>query len=96
MTHWTSIILIVIAIALSAIYLIFPKAKGLHYASRLAYPKCRSEFEYAWLPGGSFTAVRLGKLRYMRCPKCKRWSWFNIWSTRIENDGQAPHTNSQL
>ena len=30
-----------------------------------------------------FTSIRWGKKRYMRCPKCHKWSWFNVWDTRI-------------
>jgi len=22
----------------------------------------------------------------MRCPKCHKWSWFNIWDTRISDE----------
>jgi DNA-directed RNA polymerase subunit RPC12/RpoP len=64
------------------VYTVLPRF-GPHYTSRLTCSKCGKQFDYNWLPGGSFTAVRLGKERYMRCPLCHEWSTFDIWSTRI-------------
>lgn len=49
--------------------------------SHLRCPKCDGEFDYDWIPGVSFTAVRLGTKRYMACPKCHRWSTFDILSS---------------
>ena len=52
--------------------------------SHLKCSKCNSEFDYAFLPGGSFTSIRLGGSRYLRCPVCQKWSMFNIWNTRVD------------
>lgn len=52
--------------------------------SHLQCKKCGAEFDYRFVPGGSLTALRLGKSRYMRCPVCKKWSLFNIWDTRVD------------
>ncbi len=60
--------------------------------SRLKCPKCGHRFYYKWLPGGSFTSIRLGTSRYMRCPNCKKWSMFNIWKTRTN---KKPNDNSK-
>lgn len=46
--------------------------------SDLKCPKCGYGFRYKWIPGVSFTAIKLGKYRYMRCPNCKRFALFNI------------------
>jgi hypothetical protein len=81
------IVLIVAAIVV-VLYLVFPHVKGLHYTSRLACPKCHQQFDYNWVPGGSFTAVRLGYERYLRCPHCGQWSTFDIFSTRIKKNQQ--------
>jgi len=54
--------------------------------SKLKCPKCGYEFEYEWIPLASITSIRWGKKRYMRCPKCHKWSWFNIWDTRISDE----------
>jgi hypothetical protein len=43
---------------------------------RLKCPKCGAVFDYEFVPGASFTAVRLGTSRYMRCPVCLRFSVF--------------------
>lgn len=56
---------------------------GLVQRSRLTCPECHREFDYDWVPGGSFTAVRLGTGRYMACPLCQKWSYFNIYNTMI-------------
>ena len=53
--------------------------------SKLKCPKCGYEFEYKWIPGVSFTSIKLGKKRYMRCPECRKFSLFNIWDTKIKD-----------
>ena len=57
--------------------------RGIFQRSRLTCLKCGTTFDYDWFPGGSFTAVRLGKVRYMSCPVCHRWSTFNIYDTMV-------------
>jgi uncharacterized C2H2 Zn-finger protein len=52
--------------------------------SKLKCPKCGYEFEYEWIPGASVTSIKLGKKRYMRCPKCHKFSLFNVSDTRIQ------------
>jgi hypothetical protein len=56
---------------------------GLVMRSRLTCPRCHQTFDYDYVPGASFTAVRLGTSRYMRCPLCRRRSTFDLVSTRI-------------
>lgn len=51
--------------------------------SHLRCPKCSREFDYDWVPGFSFSSVRLGKGRYMACPLCQQWSYFDIYDTMI-------------
>lgn len=80
-----SIIVVTVAIIL---YILFPKF-GPHYTSRLTCPKCGKTFDFNWVPGGSFTAIRLGQKRYMRCPNCHEWSTFNI----IYPSQRTKHTN---
>ena len=48
--------------------------------TKVTCPKCRQSFVYTFIPGGSLHSVRLGKYRYMRCPKCKKWSIIDIVS----------------
>ncbi|MCI4340933.1 MAG: hypothetical protein L3K11_00935 [Thermoplasmata archaeon] len=57
--------------------------QGFVQRSRLTCPKCRQPFDYDWVPGVAFTAVRLGKGRYMACPLCHRWSYMNIYDTMV-------------
>ena len=59
-------------------------AGGAVLLSHLKCKKCNSEFDYAFLPGGSFTSLRLGNSRYLRCPVCHKLSIFNIWDTRVD------------
>ena len=54
--------------------------------SKLKCPKCGHEFEYKWIPGASFTSIKLGKKRYMRCPECRKFSLFNIVDTKISDE----------
>ena len=51
---------------------------GLVQRSRLRCPKCGQTFDYDWVPGASFSAVRLGRDRYMACPLCGHWSTFDV------------------
>ena len=53
-----------------------------HYTSELTCPNCRQGFEYRWVPGASFSALRLGKDRYLECPLCHAWSKFDMRGAR--------------
>ena len=59
--------------------------------SHLKCRKCNAEFDYAWIPGGSLTSVRLGNSRLLRCPVCKRWAIFNIWDTKVDPKTHPHH-----
>jgi hypothetical protein len=41
-------------------------------------PRCRNSFDYDYVPGASFTAFRLGRRRYLRCPLCHRFAQFDL------------------
>ena len=73
---------ITIVVILAAIYLASPRF-GPHYTSRLTCPKCGKTFDYEWLPGGSFSAIRLGTKRYMRCQLCGKWALFEMLKTLV-------------
>jgi len=48
------------------------------WTRRLKCPHCSGEFDYDLVPSASFTAVRLGASRYMRCPLCHRFGLFAL------------------
>lgn len=52
--------------------------------SHLRCRDCGVEFDYAYLPGGSFTSIRLGNSRLMCCPGYGKRSVFNISKTRVD------------
>ncbi len=79
---------VVIGIAV-VLYILFPRF-GPHYTSKLTCPKCGKTFDYNWVPGGSFTAVRLGRKRYLSCPHCHEWSIYDIKSTRTRKAQSPP------
>jgi hypothetical protein len=58
-------------------------ATGFVQRSALTCPKCHESFEYDWVPGEALTAVRLGKYRYMACPKCRKWAMFDVWDAGV-------------
>jgi hypothetical protein len=66
--------------------------RGLVQRSRLTCPRCHETFNYDWVPGGSFTSVRLGKGRYMACPLCQKWSYFDIYDTMVART-EPPESN---
>jgi hypothetical protein len=47
--------------------------------SRLKCKKCGAVFEQGF--GGAILALHIGPLHYMKCPKCGKSSWFNIYSS---------------
>lgn len=57
--------------------------RGVVQRSHLRCPKCQQEFDYDWVPGASFTAIRLGPSRYMSCPLCRRWSTFDLYGNLV-------------
>jgi hypothetical protein len=62
---------------------------GIVQRSRLTCPKCRQVFDYDWVPGTSVNTVRLATYRYMRCPLCHRWGFFDIYGTMIQRPPPA-------
>jgi len=70
------------------------RAGGLVQLSHLKCEKCGGEFDYAWVPFGSFTAIRLGLSRYFVCPICNKWSVFDVWDTRV--DPETHHCDIQI
>ena len=85
---------IIIGVLVVIIFLALSRSKpgtGVVQLSHLKCTKCNSEFDYAWIPGGSVTSIRLGNSRLTRCPVCKRWSLFNIWDTRVDPKTHPAH-----
>jgi uncharacterized C2H2 Zn-finger protein len=56
---------------------------------RLRCPHCQQVFDYAFVPGASVTAVRLGTSRYMRCPLCDRFALFSLRAPGADGDGST-------
>lgn len=46
--------------------------------TKVKCPKCKKTFEYVFIPGGSLSSMRLGRYRYMQCPRCKRYAHFDL------------------
>ena len=83
------VVIIVVIIVAIAILFVFAQTRmgrssGIVPLSHLKCNKCGTEFDYAWIPGVSFTSLRLLTFRYLRCPVCMKWSVFNIWNTRVD------------
>ena len=41
-------------------------------------PHCHYRFNYEFIPGASFTSIRLGPVRIFKCPHCKELHNFRI------------------
>ena len=85
----TRIIVLTVITPPLVILVIFGLMRGARWAgigcvSHLKCEKCGTEFDYAWIPGISFTSVRLGPSRWFRCPVCRKFSVFDIWDTRVD------------
>ena len=94
MSAAVGIIVAVIIAVIAIIFVLAPRLSGIVQLSHLKCTKCGTEFDYAWIPFVSFTSVRLGISRYLRCPVCTKWSVFNIWDTRV--DPETHHCNIRV
>ena len=60
------------------------RSSGVVQLSHLQCPNCHGQFDYAWIPMASFTAVRLFNSRLFACPICGKFSTFNIRDTKVD------------
>ncbi len=52
---------------------------GVGIKAKVRCPKCGKGFEYTFVPGSSFTSIRVaGRWRYMKCKKCGRYAMFDV------------------
>lgn len=63
--------------------------------TRVTCPKCGQSFDYEFIPGGSFNAIRLGKYRYMKCQICGKWALFDIVDS-LSQDQRTSLSNSGI
>jgi DNA-directed RNA polymerase subunit RPC12/RpoP len=56
--------------------------------AHLKCARCGSPFDYEYVPGASFTGLRLAGRRYMRCPACHQFTIFDL--REGEPAGTAP------
>lgn len=83
---WVTVrIAIALVVVVGAVYLVWVlwsnRRRGVSGFVRtvpLTCPKCQGRFDYAFVPGASVTAFRLGTGRYLACPVCRRWSYFPL------------------
>ena len=69
--------------------------RGTHGVVRentLTCPKCNKQFNYQFAPGASFTSLRLGTSRYMKCPLCGKWSVIKIIGPPVSPSDQTVET----
>jgi hypothetical protein len=64
--------------------------QGLVQRSRLTCPKCQQAFDFDFVPGASVSALRLGTGRYMACPLCHKWSYFDLYESRVARTAPGP------
>lgn len=48
--------------------------------TKVTCPVCNKTYNYQFVPGASFTALRLGKYRYMKCQNCGHYALFDIYT----------------
>ncbi|HTW39391.1 MAG TPA: hypothetical protein VMF04_00820 [Thermoplasmata archaeon] len=64
------------------------------WTRRLRCPKCGGTFDYEFVPGASFSAVRLGTSRYLRCPLCQKFSVFSLAGPEPPASPSSPASGS--
>ncbi|HXY74074.1 MAG TPA: hypothetical protein VEH58_02000 [Dehalococcoidales bacterium] len=62
--------------------------------SHVVCPYCSLEFDYAWIPGVSFTDVRMFKKRIFYCPGCKKCLEYNVFDSRV--DPKTHHCKTRI
>jgi hypothetical protein len=62
---------------------------GVVRENTLVCPKCNGQFNYQFVPGASFTSLRLGRSRYMKCPLCGKWSVIKVVARPVAPADQA-------
>ena len=72
MANWLKALLIVI----SFLILLFGVVFGIRIEQTAGYYKCRN-CEYKYIPtfNSVLWAMHFGRTRFMKCPKCKKYSW---------------------
>jgi hypothetical protein len=78
----------VIVVLFTILFILLPRY-GPHYTSRLKCPHCGKQFNYHWIPGATYTSLRYGNRRHLRCPYCHQQATYNIASTRIAKTKQT-------
>ena len=69
-----------------------PGTSGVVRENTLTCPKCNGQFNYQFAPGASFTSLRLGRSRYMKCPLCGKWSVIKIVGPPVTPSDQTTPT----
>lgn len=93
MVGWLGALGVVVLLAAAVIFTILfargiakgPRGRGEVSDRWLAVAKCRrceAEYETEWVPGISFSAVRMGLDRYQKCRACGETTWarFERWA----------------
>lgn len=72
MSNWLKALLIVI----SLLILLFGVVFGIRIEQTAGYYKCRN-CEHKYIPtfNSVLWAMHFGRTRFMKCPKCKKYSW---------------------
>ena len=65
---------------------------GVVRENTLVCPRCNGTFNYQFVPGASFTSLRLGTSRFMKCPLCGKWSVIKIVSRPVVPPDQTATT----
>jgi hypothetical protein len=72
----------VIVVLFTILFILLPRY-GPHYTSRLTCPRCKKQFNYHWIPGATFTSLRYGNKRHLKCPYCHQPAVYDITRTRV-------------
>ena len=72
---WVIAVIIGMVVILYAVQLVFGRRCGYKFG-RNTIVRCSKGhvFTSVWIPGASFKSIRLGWLRFQRCPVGKHWS----------------------
>jgi predicted RNA-binding Zn-ribbon protein involved in translation (DUF1610 family) len=93
------IVIVVIVLFIASIFIFMRFNRNIKIMSpvqlsHLMCPNCGLEFDYAWIPMATFTAIKLGKSRLFNCPGCGKPSVFNIVDTWV--DPETHHCNIRI
>jgi len=72
---WVAAVIVAVVVAVYLVQFILSRGRGYKFGPHTVVRCLKGHvFKSVWIPGGSFKAIRLGWVRFQRCPVGKHWT----------------------